>query len=181
MLGFCPNHEDYAMATSQIIQFELGNYLILADQLKAQFADIDEETLHDTLEGISELPDVLHAIIRSSLEDAIFISGLKDRLEQMQERLARLRVRQEKKRALVSTAMTAAGITRLQAPDFTVSIRPGAQSVEVTDEGLIPGEFYIHQAPRLDRQGLAAALKRGCPIAGAKLVTAEPTIAVRVR
>ena len=46
---------------------ELSTYLILSGQLKAQYAEIDEETLTDTLEGLSQLPDLIQAIIRSSL------------------------------------------------------------------------------------------------------------------
>jgi hypothetical protein len=42
------------MASTEILRSEISNYLILADQLKALYQDIDEETLHDTLEGISE-------------------------------------------------------------------------------------------------------------------------------
>ncbi len=47
----------------QNIQSELTNYMILAAELKAQFADIDEETLTDTLEGASGLPEAIAAVV----------------------------------------------------------------------------------------------------------------------
>ena len=56
----------------------------------ASFADIDDETLADTLEGLSELPELLTAIIRSCLLDEAFAVGLKGRLTEMKERLDRL-------------------------------------------------------------------------------------------
>ena len=39
------------MNSPEFLRSELTNYLILAAELKAQFADIDQETLTDTLEG----------------------------------------------------------------------------------------------------------------------------------
>lgn len=43
------------MTSEQVLQHEISNYLILADQLKALYQDIDDETLQDTLEGISDV------------------------------------------------------------------------------------------------------------------------------
>jgi hypothetical protein len=54
---------------SEFLRTELSHYLILGDQLKAQYADIDDETLRDTLEGISELPQLIQEVVRSSLDD----------------------------------------------------------------------------------------------------------------
>jgi len=50
------------MASQEIIKKEISNYLILADELKALYQDIDDETLLDTLEGISQLPDLIQAL-----------------------------------------------------------------------------------------------------------------------
>ena len=44
------------MPSAEMLHSQLHNYLILGEQLKAQYADIDDETLRDTLEGISDLP-----------------------------------------------------------------------------------------------------------------------------
>src|SRR6188508_1001336 len=108
------------MASQEIIKKEISNYLILADELKALYQDIDDETLLDTLEGISQLPDLIQALIRSSLEDEALIGGLKQRLEDMQARLSRLKDRFDRKRELASWAMTNAEIIKLQAADFTL-------------------------------------------------------------
>ena len=65
------------MSSAEIIRPEISHYLILADQLKALYQDIDDETLQDTLEGISELPDLIKGLIRSSLDDEALIGALK--------------------------------------------------------------------------------------------------------
>ena len=105
---------------------EISTYLILADQLKARYAELDDDTLADTLEGISQLPDLITEIVRSGLEDDVLASALKQRLDDMQARLARLKERYDKKRALAAWAMSQAEIRRVQAPDFSLSLRPGS-------------------------------------------------------
>ena len=82
----------------EVLRLEAAQYRELAAQIKQSYADIDDETLHDTLEGLSNLPDIIESIVRSSLEDDVLIVGLKSRLEDMSARLTRFRLRYEKKR-----------------------------------------------------------------------------------
>lgn len=166
---------------SPTLRNEVSQYLILADQLKALYRDIDEETLNDTLEGISDLPELIKAVIRSSLEDEILVSALKQRIEDMQARLSRLKDRFDRKRELACWAMTSADIQKIQTEDFTLSLRQGPPRLEVTEEDKIPAEFFLPQPPRLDRVGLINVLKRGDVIPGSILINGEMHIAVRVR
>src|SRR5258706_11052899 len=131
---------------SELIRSEVSHYLILADQLKAQYGDIDDETLLDTLEGITDLHPMIQEIVRSSLEDETLVAALKGRLEEMQVRLERFKLRAEKKRGMVRWAMGSAGIERVQAEDFSVSLRHGSQRLEVSDETQIPREVFVPQA-----------------------------------
>ena len=110
------------MAYPELLRSEVTHYQILADQLKAQYGEIDDETLADTLEGISDLPDLIKEVVRSSLEDESFISALKGRLDAMQVRLERFKDRVDKKRKIVCWAMGNAGIGALRAEDFSVEL-----------------------------------------------------------
>jgi hypothetical protein len=167
--------------TAELLRSEVTHYLILGDQLKALYQDIDDDTLQDTLEGISDLPDLVKAIVRSSLEDDVLIGALKQRVEDMQARLSRLKDRFDRKRELASWAMINAEIGKIQTEDFTLSLRQGPPRLDVTDQEKIPTEFFIPQPPRLDRSGLISVLKRGDMIPGALLINGEMHIAVRVR
>jgi hypothetical protein len=169
------------MVSMNLLQSEIHTYLILADQLKAQYAGIDDETLRDTLEGISDVPELIAAVVRSMLEDDALIGALKSRMAEMQERLERFRARSDKKRELARWAMLKTGLDRIQAPDLSLSMRQGPARLDITDESRIPGEFFIHQAARLDRGGLISALKRGDLIAGAQLTPGDTNITVRVK
>src|SRR5580704_18778168 len=95
-----------------VLRTELSNHLILAEQLKASYGEIDDETLADTLEGISGLPEAIEAVVRSSLDDGALIEGLKGRLAELELRLERFKDRYEKKRALARWAMLQAGLEK---------------------------------------------------------------------
>ena len=77
--------------------------------------------------------------------------------------------------------MVAAHLERMQAPDFSVSLRQGPPRLEVLDEAQIPDLFLVPQAPRLDRAGILHALKRGEAIEGAVLLEGEAHIQVRTK
>jgi Gp157 protein len=169
------------MISSELIRSEVSQYLILTGTLKERYGELDDEILSDTLEGISDLPETVAAVIRSSLDDEAYILGLKRRLEDLQARLARLRERYEKKRALARWAMVEADLEKVMAADLSVSLRKGGEKLEVIDEARVPTDYFVPQPPKLDRKALIEALKRGEMVNGALLVMAEPTISVRVR
>ena len=68
---------------ADLLRIEAAHYHLLQDQLRMDYAHLDDETLADTLEGISELPQMIEEIIRSSLEDEALIAGLKLRAAAM--------------------------------------------------------------------------------------------------
>lgn len=166
---------------TELLKSGLHQYLILGDQLKTRYTDIDDETLRDTLEGISDLPDLIREVVRLSLDDEAMVIGLKTRIGDMQERLERLKSRSDKKREIACWAMGTACIDRLMVEDFSVSFRQGPPRLEVLDEAQIPDEFLIPVRPRIDRAGMLVRLKHGDAVPGAVLVDGQPHISVRVK
>jgi hypothetical protein len=153
----------------------------LREQLKVEFPEVDDETLRDTVEGLSQLPEMLAAILRSHLDDDATIYALKERIGDMQERLARIEARSDRKRAIVAGIMERADIKRLMEPDFTASLRSTPAPLIVIDEAKIPTSFWKPQPAKLDRRGLAAALTSGQTVPGASLGNGGVTLAVRTR
>ena len=151
----------------------------LALALARSFPESDEETLIDTLEGISDLPGLLSTLIRSRMEDESLAECLRRRIDEMRQRLERFEARAGQKKTLVLAAMEEAGIRKLVEADFTLSLRLGSPKLVVIDEMLIPEEFWRPPAPKLDRQFLLIALKHGRSVPGAELADPEPTLAVR--
>lgn len=160
---------------------EVHYHAHLRGQLLSEIPDLDEETLADTLEGASDLPDTLSAILRSALVDEALAGGLSTRIDDMKVRLERFRRRAESKRRVVQRAMTEAKIDKLNAPDFTASLKRAAPSLHVADETRVPPAYWKPQPPRLDRQGLLVALKAGTQIDGVSFADAELQLSVRTK
>lgn len=163
------------------IAVAVSGYQILRERLLAAEGDVDEVTLTDTLDGMSDLQDIIEAIVRGALTDEAVAAALRLRIRDMQERLARIETRAEGRRRVARDAMLEADIPTLRRPEFTLTLRPGTPSVSVTDEKVIPGVFWEAREPRLNKAGLLAELKRGVVVPGATLTTAEPVLMVRVR
>lgn len=163
------------------VQFELDRFLELKRRIAETEPDIDERTLADTVEGISELPEMLAAVIRSSLDDRYLAKSVRDRIEALRDRLTRIEEREERKRELVREAMEEAGLARLMAEDCTVTLRQASASLNVTDEATIPEWYWVPQPAKLDRRQLLEVLKAGTHVPGAELSPAVTSLAVRVR
>src|SRR6478735_8846445 len=163
------------------LSIETEKYLQLRERIALAYPEADEETLSDTLEGITNFHEMIAAVIRSALVDEALQAGLRGRLDNMKERLSRLEVRSSKKRELALHAMNEVGLTKLEQPDFTASARAGLPALIVVSEQMIPEAYWLPQPPKLDRQGLLGELKRGAAIPGAELSNPKPVLIVRTK
>jgi hypothetical protein len=157
------------------------NYRSIRDRIRAQEPQIDEQTLADTVEGLTDLHEILAAIIRAALTDEAMATGLKCRISDMQDRLDRLQDRAAKRRQIAKDAMVELDLKKVVAPDFTASIRPGMPALVVLNEDAVPKTYWEPGEPRLRRQVLALDLKGGTEVAGATLSNPEPVLSVRTR
>lgn len=65
------------------LDIQKASYQAIRQRLLETYTNLDEETLEDTLEGITGLHDMLAATIRSALDDESAIQATKDRMEKM--------------------------------------------------------------------------------------------------
>ena len=84
-----------------------------------------DETIRDTLEGITDLHEMIAAVIRSALVDEAFYAGLRLRVDDMKQRLSRLERKSRQEAVMALDAMTEVGLSKLEQPDFTASARAG--------------------------------------------------------
>lgn len=163
------------------LAFARAKHQALRTRLLAEDPDLDDQTLADTLEGLTDLNEIIAAILRAALSDEALADGLRGRISEMQERLGRFSERASKRRQIAREVMIEAEIKKIIAPDLTVSLRPGSPGLTVTDEALIPATYWEPRAPRLNRQILLSDLKQGRSVAGALLSNPEPVISVRTK
>jgi hypothetical protein len=157
------------------------HYQVIRDRVRKIEPDIDEQTLADTVEGLTDLHEIVQAIIRSALLEEGLARGLRCRIADMQERLNRFEDRASKRRQIAKDVMVDLGLKKLTAPDFTVSLRPGAPGLMIIDEDAVPKTYWEPGEPRLRRQILANDLKQGEEVAGASLSDPQPFLVVRTR
>ena len=156
-------------------------YRALRDRIKADDPQIDEQTLADTVEGLTDLHEIVTAIIRSALADEALATGLKCRIADMQGRLDRLQGRASKRRQIAKDVMVELDLKKLTAPDFTATLREGLPSLLVLNEDAVPSIYWAPGEPKLKRQILAHDLKQGAEIEGATLSNPAPVLSVRTR
>ena len=166
---------------SPSLSVEVTKYQLLKQRLLSEYPQSDDDTLHDTLEGITELHEMIAAVIRSALVDEALQVGLRCRLDDMKQRLTRLDLRCEKKRQLALEALSETGVRKLEQPDFTASARAGSPALVVVSEGDIPETYWVLQSPKLNRQALLADMKRGDEIPGVQLGNPKPILTVRTK
>jgi len=160
---------------------ELTTYEFLRERLKQDFPDTEEECLLDTLEGMTDLHEMLSELLRSRLDDLAFATALRSRISDMQERLSRFDTRADKKKQLAISVMERARINKLEEVDFTASLRASAPSLLVTAEDQIPDVYWNPQPAKLDRQALLRDLKSSTKVPGASLDNGGLTLAVRTK
>ena len=163
------------------LNFAAIHYRTIWDRLRTEDPQIDEQTLADTVEGLTDLHDILAVVIRAALADQALATGLEGRIAEMFARRDRLQDRAAKRRQIAKDVMVELDLKKLAAPDFTASICPGTPALMVIDEAAVPSIYWEPREPRLNRQGLANDLKRGAEIAGVTLSNPEPVLSVRTK
>ena len=158
------------------LDFAAIHYRVIRDRIREEDPQIDEQILADTVEGLTDLHEILTAIIRAALTDQALATGLEGRIGEMQERHDRLHDRAAKRRQIAKQVMVELDLKKLAAPDFTASIRPGTPALLVLDEAAVPSIYWEPREPRLNRQELTNDLKQGAEIAGVALSNPEPVL-----
>lgn len=163
------------------IQVSAQQYQVIRDRLRALDRDLDEQTLADTLEGLTDIHEVLAAVVREALSDEALAVGLRHRIGAMEERLERLLLRAARRREIARDVMAETDVKKVTAPDLTMVLRPGSPALMIADEQAIPAEFWVAREPRLNRQELLTQLKAGTEIQGVQLSNPQPVLTVRTK
>lgn len=147
--------------------------LYIADLQRLADLDLDEQTITDTLEGLSgdlEIKATNVAAFAKNLEASA--EAIKRAEEQMAARRKAIEKRADRIRAYLKENMERTGILKIEAPQFCVAIRKNPPSVHVEAPELVPAEFYKvppPPPPSLDKKAVAEALKAGKDVPGCRL------------
>src|SRR3974377_2399518 len=105
------------------LNFAATTYRAVRERIRALEPKLDEQTLADTVEGLTDLHEIVAAIVRAALADEALAAGLKGRMAEMEGRFQRLEERAAKRRQIVKDTLVDLALNTLTAPDFSGSIR----------------------------------------------------------
>ena len=154
------------------LDFAAITYRAVRDRIRAEDPQIDEQTLADTVEGLTDVHEILplssaRRLLTKPWQPASSAASTICRDGSTGCRTV-LRSRRIARDVIVEL-----DIKKITAPDFTVSIRPGMPSLLVLDEAAVPSTYWQPSAPRLNRQGLLSELKEGADVEGVALSNPE--------
>lgn len=139
-------------------------------QTKLESLNLDEVTVADTLEGDS-------TEIAAKIEDYGFVirnlESFVGAIKEEENRLADRRKANEKKLAHIKdwllSNMVACGISKIECPVFSVTVRSNPGSVIIDNDKLIPDEYMTVPelpVPVPNKKLIAAAIKDGLDVPG---------------
>src|SRR5262245_5314083 len=99
------------------LEFATINYRSIRERVRAEEPQIDEQTLADTVEGLTDVHEIITAIVRGALTDETLANGLKSRIAEMEDRRDRLQGRALKRRQIVKEVMLELDLKKITAPD----------------------------------------------------------------
>lgn len=142
-------------------------------QTLAASEDIDEQTLIDTLEAVGgELELKAQSVARVIANQEAFAKAVEDASKAMALRAKRLNSRTDWLRNYLRVNMEAAGITKLESPELSLSLKKNPPSVVVFDEAAVPGDLMVQKPPpppAPDKTRIKDLLKAGTDVPGCRL------------
>lgn len=140
----------------------------------------DEQLLLDTLEGETNLFEIVSALVRLKGETDVQCTGLTKWVDELSERKARFVRKSDAFKKLIQTLMDAAGVDKMTLDEATVFKTKGRMKVVVKDVQLLPQGFY-----RIERKADIAEIKKtlenGEEVPGAYLGAGAPSLTIRIK
>lgn len=132
------------------------------DMETGEIADIDQ--LHELQMDRTDKIRNIACYIKNLRSDAAAYD------EEAKTFAARKKAAQGKADSLTAYLSSMLNGEKVKDKEYSISWRK-SESVNVTEEKDLPGEYLIAQAPKVDKAAIKAALKNGLTVAGAELAT----------
>ena len=155
----------------------------LADAIRTADATAEDDLIADMIEGEGDAMAGVSRLLRWMAERNAYIAALKEAASDMAERRKRFEEGVDTARAALATFLDTVGLSKLERPEATLSLRPAGPSVaysaDFNPEGL-PEELRRWKC-EADRPAVKAALEAGEVVPGATLNNGGTVLTVRVR
>lgn len=156
-------------------------YELTTDLKSILSEDFDEQTLKDTLEAVGgEFNDKAISIIKLAENLNGDTSVIDAEIKRLQARKSAITNKQKQLREYLIYNMQESGISKVECPLFTASLRKGVEKVVIDNEMQIPDEFAkVEVVTKIDKNEIKKQLKAGAEIPGARLERGETTLLIK--
>lgn len=153
----------------------------IADDIKLTLGDdFDQETFLDTLDGETDVMDVIGWLIEQRGEAQTFAAACKQHAAEYTERQKRLEVKAKKMASTIGDILDATEQTKIAHPLATISRTKGRQRVVISNEVIVPRRLCVTTV-KPDSAAIKKQLEAGNEVPGAELVTGDKGVTIRVK
>lgn len=161
----------------------MSTLFILTDNYKQVYDLIaeqgDEQALNDTLESINDAledkADGYVSVIKSLESDN---KAIDDEIKRLQQRKTTNKNGIDRLKESLKVYMEATGKTKFKTALNSYNIQNNPPSLNVIEEKHIPSDFWLSQAPKLDKKALLKHIKENDDVDGVEI---KQTQSLRVR
>ena len=167
-----------ARLTASLSEDDLRRETDAARDLLEQLRTDDAELAHDMVEGETSLFEAIGAALDEIDQCEIIAAGCKVKAEQIAARKHRAEARADRLRSLIEQAMVRTDLGTARLPTATLTVKATGPKAIISDESLIPSDFWEPQPPKLNRRALNEAAKRG-PVPGVDMSNGSVSLQIR--
>ena len=161
------------------MKIDLSIIRAYADEIRAQTGD--EETYLDTLDGETDVLDLIDMALANMRDDETLAEAIKAQEQALKARRSRIELRSETHRKTLLSLMQAAQLRKTERPGATLFIRPGTTSVRIVADDEVPSQLMrVKTIREPDKVAIKARLLAGEIVPGCALDEGRETLAVRV-
>jgi hypothetical protein len=142
--------------------------------------ECDEQLKLSTLEGETELNEIVSALLAMNEDDEGMIEAIKAQIDTRKQRIGRLENRIEARRNAIVSLMDCAQLTKLPLSEATVTVRTLGVRPKVFDADSLPDGFVkIETVRKPDMDAIKAAFEAGQPVPGVTVTNGGASLTVR--
>lgn len=152
------------------------------DALLLRYPELADDIwlLSDSLEGQTQLFEILTRLVREERDADSFGAAIRAQEKVLAERRGRFERRQQLNRDFILALLQSAGLPKLTLPEATLSVSTLAPKPVVDDEAQLPDRLCrIRRAP--DMLAIRTELQAGAHIPGAHLSNGSTALVIRVK
>jgi hypothetical protein len=148
-----------------------------SDLEKLAELDLDDQTMEDTLGGLSGALEVKGQAVACFIRNLeATAASIKEAEAQMAARRKALENRAARVKDYLLASMMVAGVEKIECPLFRLSVRNNPAAVEVYQPELIPAQFMKQPdppPPSIDKAAIKEAIKAGQEVPGCRLTQGQ--------